>query len=315
MPKVNLIITAWKEPLTTAKIIETVVCFLRQIELRIILVCPDSETGDSALSAAKNSEYKGLVVLKDSQKGKPTALNLAFEYILENNLDSDFIVCTDGDIVLEKDSVNNLVDNLTPKKYIGVTSRPRSVDSKDNFWGYVGNMLADAAHAKRKSDYESGKFIIMSGYLLGFDSTFLEDVRIPENCLVDDAYISLRLQEIFDKEKMDYQNPIGYCENSIVGIKYPTNYRDWISQKTRSVGGYRQLKNFFPRMSEQNKSRIWEELRWMIYPLRYCQNESEFFYSLFFYPLRLDLWLRIIWNSFFGPKNIDKAWTRIESTK
>ncbi len=331
MPKVNLVITAWNEVKTTAKIIETVISnYSYELEnLRIILVCPDVETADSAQKIALELNFDNLTVLKDERKGKPIALNMAFEEIrrqfvtLDNldqkntlGLEDSITICTDGDVVLEPDSINLVVKKLLENNYLAVTARPKSIDSKDNFWGYVGNMLADGADVRRTQLSENGDFLFLSGYLLGFQSKVLESITVPENCLVDDAFLSIAINNLeFSNTLSSQKSNTGYCRESVVGVKYPNNYKDWILQKKRSVGGYRQLKNFFPKQNKLTQSRLWDELKFILFPLKYAKTETEFFYSLFFYFLRLDLWIRIFLDNFSKNKSMEQTWQRVESTK
>jgi cellulose synthase/poly-beta-1,6-N-acetylglucosamine synthase-like glycosyltransferase len=316
MSKIALIITAWKEAITTAEIVRTAIQNSKH-ELSIVLVAPDNDTTQNAQNTAHDLKFQNLISLKDKQNGKPAALNMAFEYVSQNLKNVEFVVCTDGDIVVGDNSVNLLVDFLLDKsQYYAVTGRPQSLDPKDNFWGYVGNMLADAAHAKRTQDFASDNFIFMSGYLLGFKKELLDELNhtlIPKDCLIDDAYLSIFFENIQPKNQ---NSIIGYSPLSTVGIKYPNNYKDWMLQKTRSVGGYRQLKNFFPNQPKNlTKSRIWDELRWIAFPLQYAKNETELFYSMFFYLLRMDLWIRIIILNILPTKKSSEIWKRVESTK
>ena len=60
-----------------------------------------------------------------------------------------YLILTDGDVYFEKGAVGLLLESLKKPQVAAVTGRPVSQDNKDNFMGYLGHLLADAAHHKR----------------------------------------------------------------------------------------------------------------------------------------------------------------------
>ena len=61
----------------------------------------------------------------------------------------EILFLTDGDVYCEKNSLELILKHFKNRKIGGVTGRPVSIDNKDNFMGYMGHLLADAAHHKR----------------------------------------------------------------------------------------------------------------------------------------------------------------------
>ena len=86
-----------------------------------------------------------LVYVKDPQKGKPFALNLLFK-----KAKGKYWILTDGDVYTEPGAAAKIVKYMkySPEKG-AVSSRPISAQNKNNFWSYVGNVLADGAHHAR----------------------------------------------------------------------------------------------------------------------------------------------------------------------
>src|SRR3989344_4105850 len=82
--KVTLLITAFKEPGTIVKAVETALAQNTSRKYEIIVSAPDNET----LNAIK--KYKNLKIFKDPGKGKSFALNLIFQ-----KLDTDILILTD----------------------------------------------------------------------------------------------------------------------------------------------------------------------------------------------------------------------------
>lgn len=324
----SLIITAWKEASTVKEnlrhILDPEYSNLLQ-NLEVVLACPDEETKFAAEEIIKEYAFKNFIYVKDLCKGKPVALKKAIQ-----QAKGKILICTDGDVIIDKKALPKLVEKFKDERIGGVTGRPVSSDSKTTMFGYWGNLLADVAHEVRTKEFSRGSFYFMSGYLLAVRKSIIPD--IPDDVLVDDGWLTLKLIEAGYK--------IGYSPESRVFIKYPRNFADWIKQKRRSVGGYKQLaKNKEQRTNtvemhgdasiENHKFQItnsklqiptknrniFEELKYVLFPLGYSRNIKEFFYSLALYPARLWLWLIIFYERRFKNRSFEETWQRVESTK
>lgn len=303
-PKYAILITAYKEVSVTL-LMETI-CTpeynnLPQ-DLEIYLSAPDSKTRNLAKRVAIKYKIESKFhLLKDPGKGKPTALNLAMQQI-----DAQWLICTDGDVYLEPNSIPYLLQNIEKKndsKIGAISARPISVDSKNNFWGYIGNLLADAAHDRRHTNAQNNKPYFVSGYLVAYRKSLLK-LLVPKT-LVDDAQYSMQI--------LDQGFDIRYESKSKVCIKYPQNLKDWIGQKRRSVGGYREIQNQYPELLSQIQNRnLKSELAYLFFPLHYANNFKHFFFSLGLYPLRIYLWTIIYFDS---KSKKEGLWVRIDSTK
>lgn len=293
-PSILLLITAWNEPISVARNIQTVLD--NKLDLEIVIVSPDIDTQNAALQVFNNNNFTKFQILTDPQTGKPNAINLALEKIK-----SDWIICTDGDIVLYPDSITTLLNQIKclEASYAAISARPISIDSKNSFWGYIGHLLADSAHTKRSQSIN----YFVSGYLCAYQRSKIKP--LPSDTLVDDAQFSLQiLAQNFD---------IKYAPEAFVGIKYPTNVKDWLIQKRRSAGGYREIKNQIKALKLGSMQRnFWNELGFIFYPIQYAKNFQQLTYSLGLYPLRLLLWILIFKDGILKPM---QPWQRVESTK
>jgi cellulose synthase/poly-beta-1,6-N-acetylglucosamine synthase-like glycosyltransferase len=313
---ISIIITAWKEEDTIAKALS---CFLDQKysnitqDFEILVVAPDEPTILKAIETAKHFGMQDkLVIVKDQCKGKPAALNLAFKKVR-----GDIIFLTDGDVYVGENVVSLMYAHFKDNNVGIVTARPRSIDPKNNLMGYMGHLLADAAHHKRTIDLTEsphGKslkiipkrsFFPATGYL--FAMRKFDELKIPDDCLVDDAYISYYVYNKGFK--------IVYEADAIVYLKYPKNLNDYFKQKKRSTGGYVQLWKYGIVSTETKSRTFFRELEYFWYPIKYAKNITELFWSICMYPLRLWLWLMIYWERKILNKDFAKTWTRIESTK
>jgi len=171
-------------------------------------------------------KYKQVKTIKDLGDGKSAALNLAV-----SKAKGDILILTDGDVYVGKDSIGKLVQSLKYQKVGAVTGRPVSLNPRGNKFGYWAYLLTEIAHERRKLASKKGMRFFCSGYLFAIRKKLFPKLQI--NLLSEDGYISHRVYE------KGYR--IDYSEDSRVLVRYPTNFEDWIKQKRRSAGGYRQL--------------------------------------------------------------------------
>lgn len=313
---ISIIITAYKEPETIQKAIE---CIINanysgiNEKFELIQVSPDDETLINGKNAWEkfNPSNGEFVQIKDPLKGKPFALNMAFK-----QAKGDILILTDGDVYFGPNAITHLIKPFENKEVGGVTGRPKSEDKKNYLMGYIGNLLADAAHHKRmvalknltsgKSNVfvSKSKFFPMSGYIMAIRNLKIE---LPDDVLADDAYISYHIHNLGLK--------LEYAPEAEVFVKYPKTLSDYFKQKKRSIGGYVQLWKYGV-VKEKTKSRsFFIELQYFWFPFKYATNLKEFFWSVLFFPIRLWTWLAIFWERKILNKNFTQTWVRIETTK
>jgi cellulose synthase/poly-beta-1,6-N-acetylglucosamine synthase-like glycosyltransferase len=288
---ISILLVAYKEPKTIGRSIQA---FLNQDlpkDWEMLLAAPDKET----LDVMRHYESKNVKVYVDPRKGKPAALNM-----LLPKAKGDILILSDGDVFIGKYSIRNLLSHFKDEKVGAVTSRPISLNSRDNKLGYWSHLLTDVgAHKTRLR--RKGKFIICSGYLFAMRKLF---DRIPEDALSDDAIMS----HIIWKKGFK----INYEPKSKVFVKYPRSFSDWILQKRRSAGGYTQIPKYFknpPRMRSFTSEAFWGALTVWSYP----KSFREMFWTFQLFFARLYLWYRI--KSDLKEKDLLSIWKPIKSTK
>ncbi len=293
----SIIITAYKEEKTIQKAVQS---FLNQKipgDFEILVFSPDQETRNAVLAISKNN--KRVKHFYDSGKGKPAALNGAFK-----KAKGDILILTDGDVYINQHAVVELLKKFKDEEVGAVTGRPVSLNSRNNKYGYWSHLLTDqGAHLTRLERAKKGEFIACSGYLLALRKGIVK--KIPEEVLADDAFIS---QEVWKK---GYK--IAYAPTAKVYVKFPTNWSDWILQKTRSAGGYNQLKKYFKKSGMRSFSK--EILQGTSKALSYPQNGKEWMWTIELFFARLYMWLKIFIYINIQKKSQRELWKRVESTK
>ncbi len=288
--RVTVIITSFKEPKTIGK---AALAILPQLSKRdeLIVIAPDKET----LNVAKGVSKK-IKIIKDIGNGKPAAMNLATK-----KASGEILVWTDGDVFISNNSIKELILHFQNDKIGAVTGRPVSIDSKNNKFGFWGHVLAETAHEQRTRQNKQGKFLFCSGYLFAVRKRLMPE--IPEELLSEDGYISYLVH------KGGYK--ITYAPKAQTYIHYPKNFKDWIKQKKRSVGGYNQnynLLNVKIRSFNQESSNFWRLFR-------YVKNLKYLLWMLELFVARIYLWILIYWDLNIKKKKREEIWERVESTK
>ena len=311
---ISVIIASFKEPKTIGRCVSSIVNRKYSgipTNFEVIQVSPDEETLNAGKKEAKKYRLgKKYIQLKDPRKGKPYALRMAFK-----KAKGDIFILTDGDTYFKKDAVKKLLEPFENEKVGGVSGRPVSQDKRDNMFGYWGHLLSDSADDKRSDSMEKVKgkdyyisrktFFPMSGYIMAVRNI---NIKLPSNVLSDDAYMSYYIR--------NKHLEIAYAPKAMCCVKYPTNFKDYMKQKVRSLGGFTQLKHMAIFKKDKQSRSFWIELQYTGFVLRYAKSFKEFIWSLLLFPTRLITWIKIFWERSILRKDMPKSgWERIESTK
>ena len=291
---ISIIVTAYKEPKTIGRAINSLLENRLPNQYEVLVLAPDNETLNEAGKIAKNN--KKIRIIKDRGEGKPAALNLAFKKVRGN-----IIVLTDGDVFVDKEAIPRLLEKFEDKKVGAVGARPVSLNSKDNKFGFWSHLLTNVADLRRRRAVRNNKRFFCSGYLFAMRSGIVKE--IPEETLSDDGLMSYMVY------KAGYK--IEYLPDSKVYVKYPTNFKDWISQKKRSAGGYSQIKKW---TGQDIRSFLSESFGAGDF-FRGISNLREFLWLIELFIARIYLWMVIFKEINIQQKSHKAVWVRVSSTK
>lgn len=311
MRTLELVITAWKEPKTTAGIIKSVIQAIPALKAlgfdlkKITVVAPDRETHDAADKIVKQFNIKILTHIQDPQKGKPYALNLVLP-----KLKQDITIFTDGDVIIKPQSFVKLVKPFKKYKKVGATTgRPVPLNDRNTMLGFWAWLTTQAgAHQHRLIAQKTGKPMNVSGYFFAV-LTKLMPKKIPANLKAEDAYFSYLFR------KTGYK--IWYTPRARVYVMFPKTFKDWLKQKVRAVGGDHQLNMMFSKQKEfKNMRSFFKEIAGIRTAIVYPRNIKEYLYLIPLLFARLYLWLLIFWKYSIKKEMLDTVgWERVESTK
>jgi cellulose synthase/poly-beta-1,6-N-acetylglucosamine synthase-like glycosyltransferase len=289
----SILVTAYREPGTIGRALEALIAQVDAASTEILLICPDDPTAQAA------ARYPQVIVLRDAGRGKPAALNLGFQHAR-----GEIIVMTDGDVWVEQGAIAALLKPFDDPRVGAVSGRPVSVSPRDTLLGYWSHVLTDAgAHAERSIRDSRAEFLVCSGYLYAVRAALVDP--IPEEALAEDAVISHSIAEKGFR--------VRYTQNSRVFVRYPATYRDWLTQKVRSTGGYAQP--VIARSRFQMRSFRREAATGPLRALHYARNIREVAWTILLAAARLHLWLLVFWRVRVQRRPLAELWQRVETTK
>ena len=295
---VSIIITSFNEP-KLKNAIEAVLAQENGSQYEIVVVAPDKEA--EYLVKAYATKYNNLRFFKDPGKGKSYALNLVFE-----KLQSDVFVLTDGDVVLDKHAVKEILYYFNDPLIGVATGRVISANPKKNMYGFWSHLLADAgAHKIRRSLFRKRTFLECSGYLFAFRNNVLSDLPLD---VAEDAYIPYLFWQKGYK--------IAYAEKSKVYVWNPTNFDDWLKQRIRTSKAHETLDKYVDVNATPRVKSFTNELKKGFLPaLLYPKSISEYYWTLLLFLARGYMWTKVHFDTKIKARHYTDAWERIETAR
>ncbi len=287
----SIIVTAYKEPHLN-KCLDSIFSQNLPENCEILVVAPDEKT----ISIVKEYQRKNknIKTIKDPGVGKPTALNLAFKVAK-----GDILVLTDGDVILDRNSIKALLKHFKNKKVGAVSGKVVYKIPKNNFffeWAKISERIFDEW---RKSQDKQNKLWHPTGYLYAIRKGIVK--KINPNALSDDAFIGYLIK------KKGYL--IKYEPKAKVYVKFPRSIKDFINQKARTRAGFLQLKKWFKFKGRT----VFSELKF----LKYCRKfygTKKLFKLIAILLLYLIAWVKAYWI-LIRRKKLKEVWKRIKTTK
>ena len=288
---ISTIITAYKEP-NLDKCLDSILNQKLSKNYEILVLAPDKETLEIAKKYQKKN--KRIKIIKDPGKGKPTALNLAFKHAK-----GKVLVLTDGDVIVGKGSIKNLLKHFKNPKVGAVSGKVIYQISRNNLfyeWAKLSEKIFDKM---RKQQARRDKLIHPTGYLYAIRNNLVK--FIPSNTLSDDAVIGYLIVS------KGYR--IAYEPKAKVYVKFPTSISDFIKQKSRTRAGFLQLKKWFGKTTRTPREEISLGSKDLV--KAYKLKVHKLLIVLFLYSIA---WLKAYWV-IWRKKSFKEVWSRIETTK
>lgn len=197
-----------------------------------VYVVDDYSTDDTFQIAHKFKDRRSLKNLNiwrnPAKKGKPSALNWAFDRINE-----DVISITDADVLWESDTLEELVRNLGNPSVGGASGKIIIGNSQDSAATRIERLYRKKYDQWRKAESNYDSCSVFNGPLMIFKREVLEKVRINERTYADDTDL------LFKTRKLGYRAI--YDPKAIVREFPPRTIRELFKQKIRRSRGLTQV--------------------------------------------------------------------------
>ncbi|MBI2670625.1 glycosyltransferase [Candidatus Woesearchaeota archaeon] len=292
--KVSIIITSFKEP-NLKKVIDSILNQDIKANYDIIVAAPDTD----AQNLVKSYKRTNVTYFKDPGRGKSFALNMLFR-----RLKSNILVFTDADVILDKNSINEILKAFKDPIVGCACGRVVSLNDKNEINGYWSHLLADAgAHRIRKLLSNQEKFFECSAYLMAIRNNIIKEVPLD---VAEDSIIP------FYFYKRSYK--LKYVDSAKVYVRNPDNFNDWLKQRTRTAKAHETLTKYepnFPRVKSL-KNEVFYGTFWA---LSYPRTFKEIYWTIKLLFARLYMWTNVFMDTKIFKKHYTDSWDRVESTK
>ena len=298
---ITIIITSYNEPKATLRAVNAILNQKINKEFEIIVVDPFPET---EFFLRKNITDKRFEFVLDPGEGKPFAMNMIFETLFSKN-EKDIIVFTDGDVYVSENSLNEIIRAFKDLNVGAITGKPVATNPRNTKFGYWAKLSYDGIDKVRKRLNANKEFMQCSGYLFAIRNGLVKETQpdVPEDCYI--PYL------VWKKGKI-----VKYLDKAEVFVQYPSNWKDWVSQRVRTIKAHENISKIIPDMP-RTKS-FWNEIKeGFIFSLIHPRNLKEFYWLMQLYFARLYIYYRS-YKERLLKKDFDPAWrddSEIQSAK
>jgi cellulose synthase/poly-beta-1,6-N-acetylglucosamine synthase-like glycosyltransferase len=195
------------------------------------------------------------------REGKASALN---DILREAR--GDILLFIDGDVVLEKDAVLNLLEPFFQDEQVGVCSgNTMPLKQREDFFGFASLFIRSLHH-------EMCNYLMSMGLVPKVNGSFYAVRRdvlksLPITVISDDEYASLLAQ------KKGYK--IVYVPDALVYTEDPSSFGSFVEWQKRIISGQMYMKRDFnyevPTMKASTVAycwlKLWKRYRWKVFPM------------------------------------------------
>lgn len=206
----------------------------KHISIKEILVLNDGSTDDTVEQINSFSDKRIKLFNHHERLGKSSRLNQIFK-----SFSSDVLVILDADGFLSSPgTIEKLVQPMLIDKNVGlVAGRMNPVSPESLIEKSVVNYYLAHYKAVKMFDYDKSAYECHG--LLAYKRSFASTLKIPDECLVDDAY------SYFSCLSNGYS--YRFVSNAVVRYRCPQTIRDYLKQSLRYYAGGEQLFEYFSK--------------------------------------------------------------------
>ncbi len=298
---ITIIITSYKEPKATLRAVKKFLNQKIKEELKVVVVDPFEDTEKFLRANIKDKRFEFIL---DPGEGKPFAMNMIFETYFSKKKE-DILVFSDGDVYVSDNSLSEIIKAFKDPKVGAITGKPVPTNLPSNKFGYWAKISYDGIDKVRKKLDAKNMFMQCSGYLFAIRNGIVKETQpdVPEDCYI--PYIIWKEKYI-----------IKYISRAEVYVQYPSNWKDWVSQRVRTIKAHENIPKIIPDMP-RTKSFFNEIKEGLIFSLTHPRSTKEVYWLIQLYFARLYIYYKS-YKDTKTKKEFDPAWrddSEIQSAK
>jgi cellulose synthase/poly-beta-1,6-N-acetylglucosamine synthase-like glycosyltransferase len=291
LKKLTIAVTSYKEPFCIGRCLDSITSQRLPEDYEIIVSCPDDPTVKVVHEYMKKN--KRIKLIRDEGIGKPNALNHIFK-----EAKGRIIVLTDGDVILQKNSISNLLKHFDDPK-IGAVSGSIIFNYQDSILDPWFKMTRRSMDKINTEESNSNDFFNLVGNLYALRRGIVK--KIPKYTFVDDILIGLLIK------RSGYR--ILFEPDAKVMVKTPAKVMDFLRQVIRVSAGLNQIKIWYG-VSSTPKIKLSAFFKEIFRPNK-MKDQLSILTILFLYILASVYGLILIKSN----ASFSKIWTRTPSAK
>jgi len=197
----------------------------------IVNVSGSTDSTEAHVKTMVNVDSRIKLISNRKREGKASALN---DILQEAH--GDILLFIDGDVMLEKDSIPNLLNSFFQGEKVGIcTGNTMPLKQRGDFFEFTSLFIRSLHH-------ELCNYLMSRGLVPKVDGSFYAIRRDILNCfplkvISDDEYASLQAQ------RKGYR--IVYVPNALVYVKDPSSFYGFVKWQKRIISGQMFMKKRF----------------------------------------------------------------------
>lgn len=296
---ITIIITAYGQPESTKKAIESVLSQKIGKDFKIIVADPTIEGAQLILNKYQNNKH--IVYFEDPDLGKSHALNLLLKKYWSSNT-NDILIFTDGDVFLKPNSIKEIIKAFEDPAVGVVCGHPVPLNPRDNMCGYWTHLSFDEMNSTRRSISNKQEFFEASGYLFAIRNGVIKEFQSQAS---EDNVIPILFRQKGYKIK--------YVESAEVAVMGPQKFSEYLTQKKRNIKGHIALSKLNLQIPKRKNTFLAEVLRGLKIISTHPRSPKEFIWAILLAVTRILAWKLAYYEVYLKKKKYKDGWREEEN--
>jgi len=268
LPNVSIIIPMYNEGESAGKVVQHAMDQTYRGQVEIVLIDDGSSDDTFNLIQSEALKHKNIIATRQSNRGKPSALNNAVRAAT-----GEIIISTDGDSFLDKYAVERIVEKFLEDPEVGAVSGFVRVMNEDDSWI---TRFSQVEYLKEQALFRgcqgiTGDVVICPGPIFAARREALTANPSSDRTIVEDCDQSCMIRKSGWK--------IAFAPDAISHTLAPTNVKGWINQRLRWFYGFLQV---WQSIKDFALRKPWMLFWYLGYPLTLLAFLALIIHSLFF---------------------------------